>query len=58
MNQTAPTAVLDVLHHQHEEGLGLAGDAIQHCGGSGLVHETREGGGGDSFLHIHSLDLL
>ena len=30
VNQTSPSAALDVLHHQH----------IQRCGGSGLVYET------------------
>ena len=37
VDQTTPSAALDVLHHQHAEGVM---QYIQRYGGSGLVHET------------------
>ena len=49
MNQTTPSAALDVLHHhQHGDAIHpalrngmLVMQYIQCCGGSGLIYETK-----------------
>ena len=50
VNQTAPSAVLDVLHHQHAEGSG-------HCGTGRNVNMSNEISVVTCMIHYHITEI-